>query len=158
LKRNIAFILLLTQMYFLMGMGRVPLVSDQKCALCGREVHHDMFANLTFKNGESEPACCLQCAITYEKQTGKKAEYITVTDYYSHETVDSQKAFFVIRSNISPCCNKEILRIPNGNALMLKYDRCLPSIIAFENKDNATKFMTEHGGTLETIQDIRSSD
>ena len=158
MRRTLSIILLLTQLAFLSGMGKVPLLfSNKNCSLCGREVHEDMAANLTFKDGESATACCLECAMRYEAQTGKRAKDISVTDFYSAKVIDSKNAFFVTGSNLSPCCKKDIMRAPEGQALYLKYDRCLPSIIAFEKKEDAMKYMTEHGGTSKTLSEIRES-
>lgn len=103
----------------------------------------------TKTNGKVE-ACCPQCATHYEEDTGDKVLDMLVTDYYTGKLIDSKNAFYVIGGNLSPCCRQKLERSKSGEIFQTDYDRCLPTIIAFETRKNALKYLRVHGGKIAT--------
>jgi len=107
----------------------------------------------TESNGEIE-ACCPQCAIHYEEEENDKVLEMTITDYYSGMMVDSEDAFYVKGGDLSPCCKVDVKRSQSGESFQKAYDRCLPTVISFENRKNALKYLKKHGGIISTFSMI----
>jgi hypothetical protein len=122
------------------------------CPICLRHEHSD--AEVEFR-AEGEPpakACCLKCALTHERQSGKKVTILSVTDHATGRPLDPASAFFVVGSNVSPCTHP----MPPGEVPQeVRWDRCLPSILAFPAQETADAFRVEHGGQVRRFEEIR---
>ena len=155
-KKVLLRLFLISQVLLLSGMGSLPNQKPEKCALCGRDVHKITETLVTLEEGKNEKACCVKCALKYQAQSSKKDLSIKVTDFNTGEVVESEKAFYVVGSDITPCCSQKVIYDQTKTPLVLCYDRCLPSVIAFKAKEGAIKFMKEHGGRILTFNELET--
>lgn len=142
------FVLAMTGAWYLLA-GRPP----QYCQLSGRPIHPNM-RTVVVVNGKRLYACCTRCALTEERQTGKRIAIVGVTDYLSGRGIEADKAYFVDGSQVEPCsvpaANREEGRTPYVRA----FDRCSPSLIAFDKESDARAFVAQHGGTVTRLSDL----
>lgn len=155
-KNRLLQIFLISQVLLLSGMGFLPNQKPEKCALCGRDVHKSTETLVSFEEGKKEKACCVKCALKYESQNSKKALSLEVTDFDTGEIIQAENAFYVSGSDFTPCCNKKVIFDERKTPLVLCYDRCLPSIIAFKTKDGALKFAEKHGGKVLSFKELKT--
>jgi len=157
-KNALLQIFLISQVLLLSGMGFLPNQKPEKCALCGRDVHEITKTLVTFEEGKDEKACCIKCALKYEAQSSKKDLSIKVADFNTGEIVESEKAFYVVGSDITPCSSQKVMIDQTKTQFVLCYDRCLPSVIAFKGKVKALEFIEEHGGKILTFKEIETAE
>lgn len=128
-----------------------------QCALCEREIHPHMQVSVT-RDSVPIKTCCMSCALTYKNQT-KNVQILTATDFLTDAQLEPDKAFYVVQSDVSPCTHdrkiQKVVREPNS-ALYECYDRCEPSILAFQKKADAETFQNEHGGRLLQFSQLNS--
>jgi hypothetical protein len=126
-----------------------------QCPLCERVIHQHMQVSITH-NSLPMKTCCMSCALTYKAQV-KNVEIKAATDFLSNESIDPQKAFYVVGSDVSPCTQdpkvQKFIREPHA-VLHACYDRCEPGILAFKNNSEATSFVKTHGGQLQSFDQL----
>ena len=103
--------------------------------------------------GETE-ACCLSCALTYGRQTSKSITIVSVTDHENGQALEPEKATFVVGSNVSPCTHAMMHVDTEGAPSPVRWDRCLPSILAFSSRESGEEFRARHGGQLRTLAEL----
>ena len=126
------------------------------CAFCGRQVHADMQVAFQKENEETvRMACCLRCVITEAEQTGDRIRVLWVSDYVSHDRLKPDKAICLVGSTINSDSGPPV-EVPGSRREQseLKWDRCLPSVIAFRKRDEALKFQQRAGGDIQTFRDL----
>ena len=127
-------------------VGCVP--RPEHCWVCQREIHSSVRAVLTLADGKRVVACCPRCALHYREEPGNRVRSITVTDYAGGETLPLQKAFLVEGSDETPCVHRGPMTDASGQPMQVCFDRCMPSLIAFQDAREARSFMADHGGQL----------
>ncbi len=125
------------------------------CQLSGRPIHPHMLTVVRI-GGKKLYACCARCALTYERQTGKPVEIVSVTDYVSGQKIDARKAWFIDGSRVEPCCLPAVQREGGRTPYIRLFDRCSPSLIAFARQDQARSFITRNGGKLTTLNKLEN--
>jgi len=131
-------------------------LAPTRCVLSDRPIQPGMAVRIDVEDGgPSGDACCLACAITYGRQTGKAVRVRSVTDYISHERVRPDKAVYVVGSKVRHCAGPPI-DVPAGRrqAHMQSWDRCLPTVTAFAHREDAERFQKEGGGTIQTFAEF----
>ncbi len=126
------------------------------CAFCGRQVHADMQVAFQKENEDTVPmACCLRCVITEAEQKGSSIRVLWVTDYITHERLRPDEAAYLVGSTINSDSGP-LLETPwsRREQSELKWDRCLPSVIAFGKRDEALKFQQRAWGDIQTFRDL----
>ena len=125
------------------------------CPICQRHEHGDSVVRLQAEGERVIEVCCLSCALNYGRQTSKAVTILSVTDHDSGKPLDPDRATFVVGSEVSPCTHGvEQMRL-EGEALPVRWDRCLPSILAFSSPESAAAFRAQHGGHLRTLQELK---
>ena len=113
----------------------IEVPQDAKCPVCGMFVakYPKWVAQIVFEDahkhyfdGVKDMMKFYFNPTKYHAHSDEKISQINVTDYYSLESIDGKKAFYVIGSNIYG---------PMGEEL-----------IPFKKEDEAKKFMTDHFG------------
>jgi hypothetical protein len=145
----------LSAVFFALGAAWyfIHMRPPEYCQLSGRLIHPHMLTSVRV-NGKKLYACCARCALTYEQQTGKQVEIISVTDYISGQQIDAHKAYFVSDSQVEPCSSPSLQREEGGIPYFRLFDRCSPSLIAFALQDQARAFVDERGGALTTLNEL----
>jgi hypothetical protein len=108
--------------------------------------------------GKSGDACCLRCAVSYAMQTHRTVRILSVSDYYTRRRLRPGDAVYVVGSDVKLCSGPPVDAPGNrSECLVLSWNRCDPSIIAFASKAEAEQFRNEHGGQVETFRQIARS-
>ncbi|MGB7291727.1 MAG: hypothetical protein WBD99_06125 [Thermodesulfobacteriota bacterium] len=124
------------------------------CPFCYVKMPHDARV-MVLVEGESAPkmACSITCVLNYHRTTGKEIKFLRVSDFYSGKFLNPQKAFYVVGSNVNPF-DKYLhsnlaseLRVPS----YLDWSRYTPTVLAFATKEDAEKFIKDHGGRIATF-------
>ncbi len=126
------------------------------CPFCLRHEHKESLVKFRADGGRVTEACCLSCALNYGRQTHKTVTIVSVTDHQSGKPIDPDTASFVVGSDVTPCTHvHEAMRVgPQREAFPVRWDRCLPSILAFGSSESAEAFRSEHGGRLRSLHDL----
>ncbi len=122
------------------------------CPVCLRHEHSDSVVKFRAQGEAPTEACCLSCALSYGRQTGKPVTIVAVTDHLTAKPIDPSTAYFVIGSEVSPCTHAMPMENP---APAVHWDRCLPSILAFSSAEAAEKFSAQYGGRLRRLEELR---
>jgi hypothetical protein len=131
------------------------LVYGDRCVLSGRVIHPGMAVRVAVEGGRQGRACCLRCAITEAEQTGKKVTVLSVTDFDTGKPLSPRDAIYVVGSNINMCTGPPFEASSGRHeCVILGWDRCSPSALAFANADEAQAFQQAHGGGIETFAQV----
>lgn len=122
--------------------------SEHYCSLCNRSLVANTKFIIKLKNGKIMKACCPQCGLRYYDKNKDKVVEIYATDFVSLKLIDAFKAYYVIGSEYHECCKKSSFIGENKEIYEICYDRCLPSLVAFEKKGEAKRFIEKYGGRI----------
>lgn len=127
------------------------------CPFCLRHEHKESVVKFQAEGEGVTEACCLSCALNYGRQTHKAVTIVSVTDHESRKPLDPSTATFVVGSDVSPCTHlHDTMQVgPQREAFPVRWDRCMPNILAFAARDSAEAFRTEHGGRLRSLQELK---
>lgn len=124
------------------------------CPFCLRAEHAEARVVIEAEGERPRDACCMSCALSYQRQTGKRIRVLSVTDHRTHQVIDPVDAAFIIGSDESPC-QHDMIRLGEEKSVdEVRWDRCLPSILAFGSRDQASAFQAEHGGAVRTLTEL----
>ncbi|MBP1687061.1 MAG: NosL [Deltaproteobacteria bacterium] len=126
------------------------------CPFCLRHEHKESVVKFRADGGRVTDACCLSCALNYGRQMHKAVTIVSVTDHESGQPIDPKTATFVVGSDVTPCTHvHEAMRVgPQREAFPVRWDRCLPSILAFPSTAAADTFRAQHGGRVRTLEEL----
>lgn len=122
------------------------------CPVCLRHEHRDSVVTFRAEGEEPTEACCLSCALSYGRQTGKPVTIVAVTDHVTGKPIDPSRAYFVIGSDVSPCTHAMPAEEPQP---AVRWDRCLPSILAFSSREAAETFSEQYGGRRRRLEELK---
>jgi hypothetical protein len=123
------------------------------CELSGRPIHSNM-RTVVEVDGKRLQACCARCALTLASQTDQPVHILEVTDYASGRTLKADKAWFVDGSQVQVCAMPRGKLNGERQAYERLFDRCVPSLIAFAQEDEARAFMAKYGGSLKRLDEL----
>ena len=106
---------------------------SKDCLMCFRPVTPHLLYSLTLADGSQHFACCPHCGLWAHLLKKDQVSMITTTDFLSGRPHPAQNSFFLIKSEISPCCQ--------------------PSILTFDDKGLAARFQTGFGGIITGMAD-----
>lgn len=157
-RLTIAFAaILMAGALFVSGCDRVESwMYPDRCALSGRPIRPGMGAVVRIE-GKDAPvkACCLRCAVNYARETGKKLRVLSVTDYVSRKQVSPGTAFYLSGSGLAPCAGPRIdTPATRRESSTQVWDRCMPSVVAFANHEDALRVQEAEDGTLQTFGEL----
>jgi hypothetical protein len=118
------------------------------CRACGREIHSEWAFMLGLKNGKQERLCCAKCGILEQLQMQPQVASAIATDYATGRSVQAEKAVYLWNSDLEHCAMPQKREWADPRPMDLTFDRCFPSLVAFESRDEAARFKADHGGTL----------
>ncbi|HEV8130941.1 MAG TPA: hypothetical protein VGQ81_06800 [Acidobacteriota bacterium] len=145
--RRIAVIVLLSALVALLSyryLGR----SHTACQICDRPIHAETYFRIQQVDGESEDVCCPRCAVRYLKNRPKIDRSLSVSDFKTQVLIPAQGAIYVEDSDVHPCSSEVSRREITGAEYEKVWDRCLPSLVAFQDRVDAEDFRRCHGGRL----------
>jgi hypothetical protein len=130
--------------------------SRASCAVCGRAECRALAFRVEYEDGASQETCCARCASHAVAQEKDRAvARLEARDFATGKRVDARSAVYVEGSDVEHCSAPKAERGSQGCCMEMAYDRCLPSLIAFERREAASAFIEEHGGRLKSFADLR---
>jgi hypothetical protein len=124
------------------------------CPICLRREHKDSMVKFQAEGERVMQACCLSCALTYGRQTHKKVTILSVTDHNTGKDLSPEHAVFVVGSDVSPCTHTMAHMGAEKQEYPVRWDRCLPSILAFPSAAAAEAFRAQHGGRVRMLDEL----
>lgn len=125
------------------------------CSVCHRPEHSDSLVKAKPEGESAFDACCLSCVLSYQRQTGKTVRVLSVTEHETGRAIDPRGATFLVGSEVSPCQHDMVHFGDDKSMADIRWDRCLPSILAFASHDEAEAFRGRHGGELRTLEEMQ---
>ncbi len=147
---------------FALGIGGYVVVSRAlreraaRCQVCARPIHRGQMFVLHMSDGKRERLCCPRCGLHARLRTPERVRAAWATDLPSGRLIEAERAIYVEGSDVMTCCRPAPLREP-GIVYERHWDRCLPSLIAFERESDARAFQAEHGGRVLTYAESLAS-
>jgi hypothetical protein len=125
------------------------VLPSHQCEICGRPVHAAHYSSVVLKSGRHIEACCARCALHYEHNLPGQIARLQVADNASGKGIEARGAIYVEGSDVTMCtiAAESVPREP-GVEYDLKFDRCLPSLVAFREESDARDFQRMHGGRV----------
>jgi hypothetical protein len=129
------------------------------CEICGRGITRQVEFRIETTHGTIH-ACCPSCAMHYVMNHPGEARKELATDFNSGRLVPARSAYYDIGGDVQYCTahKSPLERTPMG-VEERTYDRCLPVLVAFANKDEAEAYREKHGGLVvtydEALRDVR---
>lgn len=120
-----------------------------------------MRAVLKLADGHEVTTCCARCVLHDGENRDAPVRDIVVTDYATGRALSFDSAFLVEGSDVTPCLEHHLVTEDTRVPIPLCYDRCSPSLIAFDRAGTSRSFVAAHGGTLHppgTFPSLSASD
>jgi hypothetical protein len=115
--------------------------TSEVCYACQRGVHAHS-KTVAEAGGRAHLFCCPACALSqHAKITG-------LTSFATSAALAPDNAWVVRGSDVNMCVRTQELIGADKRAADLRYDRCLPGILAFARREEAARFAAEHGGEV----------
>ena len=124
-----------------------------RCDVCDRLIHEGT-RTVALVDGVHEEFCCPSCALTLVRQQDGRLELSSVADFETAKALRPEEAWFVIGSEVNICIREQPLVGPQKELSYPDFDRCSPSILAFDSEEAAHRFAEEHGGQVTRWQDL----
>lgn len=129
--------------------------SDQSCGACRRPVHSHM-KTVAMVDGKRGVYCCLACALSEQQQSGRRVQVVETTDFLSNNPLNPENSYVVRNSDVNPCLQHHPAVGENNQPLEALFDRCTPSVLAFQDQKEARAFASQHGGQVLRFSDFAS--
>jgi len=129
------------------------LGSSPSCDVCYRPMHEETYYRIHLASEKSMDFCCPRCGLRFQegRRDVVRAE---ATDFYAKVRVDADKAFYVENSLVHLCSHSPVQDDRSGTQYEVAWDRCLPSLIAFESRAAARAFQAQNGGVIKTYEEL----
>jgi hypothetical protein len=127
--------------------------SAQSCKACTRAVHPHM-KTVAMVDGKRSVYCCPACALSAHQQSGKQVQVVELTDFLSNGPLKPESSYVVRNSDVNPCLQHHPAVGENNQPLEPHFDRCSPSVLAFQDQRSAGAFASEHGGQVLKFSDF----
>ena len=135
--------------YVYRELGAEPI-----CDVCYRPLHPATYYKITLENGDTKRTCCPRCGLRFQKGRNDVAA-VETADFNSGKRLDAKDAYYVENSDVHLCCSEQrVEEDRTGMQYELAWDRCLPSLVAFEKKGSAQAFSADHGGRIRTYAEL----
>lgn len=141
-------------LFVLVQSGRIA-TGNPLCFVCQRPLHPSQTYIVLSQNGRERRACCPRCGLRFAIESGQKPSQ--ATDFSNGKLIAAETASYLEGSDLMQCCASATMRADSGMICDMHYDRCLPSLVAFANLQNARTYQQEHGGRLLDLAGARAS-
>lgn len=130
--------------------------SQPLCDFCRMPVPAQTAATVTVA-GVRHQVCDPRCALTHQSQTGAPTTLVGVTDFDTGQPLAPEQAVFLSGSDTTPDVGRESPRDP-ADPMYREWHRCLPSVLAFADREAAERFRARHGGVIQTLAELGYAD
>jgi hypothetical protein len=132
-------------LFYLVQSGRLA-AGNPLCSVCNRPLHPAQKFLVASKDGKDHPACCPRCGLRFAIEN--KGRSTRATDFNSGKWISAESAYYLEGSDVMECCGSSTMRADAGMLCEMHYDRCMPSLVAFAEKNAAEDFQRQHGGRI----------
>jgi hypothetical protein len=132
-------------LFYLVQSGRLA-AGNPVCSVCKRPLHPAQTYVVVTKNGKKHPSCCPRCGLRFAIEN--KAKATKATDFSNGKRINPESAYYVEGSDVMECCGSSTMRADGGLLCEMHYDRCMPSLVTFAEKETAENFQRQHGGRI----------
>lgn len=77
-----------------------------------------------------------------------------MADYATKQVFTASDAYFVEDSEVHACAHSRVHEDRSGTQYQVAWDRCLPSLVAFDSRDTAEDFRKARGGEIKTYDEL----
>jgi hypothetical protein len=123
------------------------------CQLCTRPIHRETAFSIAV-DSRRVWACCPRCGLSIVRDAGDRPTRAHATDYATGRLVPAEACVYVEGADAMPCCSPNVIvgdeKFPTAKC----YDRCFPSVIAFEKAADAADYAAHHGGTIVSFETL----
>ena len=114
---------------------RIPHAGQQMdtCLVCLRPVTQHLLYGLTLSTGEQCFACCPHCGLSAHLRHKENITSAMTADFISGRPHPAHRSHYLMGSSAAPCCT--------------------PSILSFENDEQARRFQSGFGGKVGSLQE-----
>ena len=110
-----------------------PVQPMDTCLVCRRPVSQHLLYGISLSSGEQYFACCPHCGLSAHQRYKGTITSAMTADFISGRPHPAHRSFFLMGSVAAPCCN--------------------PSILTFENEEQARNFQHGFGGRIGSLKD-----
>jgi hypothetical protein len=136
------------------GLYTYSVRNPATCDVCRRPMHHETLYRIHLRDGSQQETCCPRCGLRFQ-QNRDDVTRVEVADFDARGMIDARTAFYVEASAVHLCCAEEMARRDaEGGQYVLAWDRCMPSLVAFRNREAAERFRREKGGLLKNYAQL----
>lgn len=118
------------------------------CQICQRNIPKQTAFRMDTGEG-SITACCPACALHYMLSHADDVRKALATDFNSGRMIPATTAYYDEGGNVQYCTamHPPVERGTQG-VTMRVYDRCLPTLVAFQTTQAAEAYRQQHGGRV----------
>ena len=131
----------------------------ESCDVCRRETCLGIRFEVEFRHGGRKKLCCPRCASHVVAQAGGMGNVtrLTAHDFETGGRLDALSALYLDGSDVRHCKIQppERGRTEDGCCTVLEMDRCQPSLLAFRTREAAEAVARNHGGVVQTFDELR---
>ena len=130
--------------------------SASRCAVCDRAECRNMVFSIHFSSGKTVETCCPRCGLHFIASQHAPVASLAVRSFDTGSLLDARRAFYVEGSSLTPCSSAKqgLPKDERGCCANPVYDRCLPSLLAFETRSKAESFAREFGGFARVFSEL----
>ena len=115
------------------GRAIHPVQPVDTCLVCRRPVSQHLLYGISLSSGEQYLACCPHCGLSAHQRHKETVSSAMTADFITGRPHPAHRSFFLMGSVAAPCCN--------------------PSILTFENEEQARNFQQGFGGSIGSLKD-----
>jgi hypothetical protein len=125
------------------------------CEVCKRVIHTETSFRIARPDGKRRAVCCPRCGLIAVMQSGGQA--LDAIDFSTKKRIGAAEAIYLEGSDIMECCTGTGFRSDEGAYQKIEYDRCMPSLLAFAQREDAETVRQKHGGIILSFEEARQS-
>ena len=118
------------------------------CQICQRNIPRQTAFRMDTGDG-TITACCPACALHYMLHHPDGVRQALATDFNSGRMIPAATAYYDDGGDVQYCTamHPPVERGPQGVSMRV-YDRCLPTLVAFQTPQEAEAYQQQHGGRV----------
>ena len=127
------------------------------CQVCGRGISAKTAYEIETASGTVH-ACCPACAMHFMLNEPGSVRKSWATDFNTGKPIPASNAYYDSGGDTQYCTahHPPVERGTEGVTVRV-YDRCLPTLVAFSNRDEADAYQRQHGGRVVTYEEALAS-
>lgn len=152
-KRTLIALVVLTLLGWAGRYVYLELQEKAVCSICHRAMHEQTAFRIQLRDRSTKEVCCPRCGLHFMKERDDVAA-AEAKDFHTGERLSARNAFYVEGSSVHPCCGDMAEMDRSGVRYDLAWDRCLPSLIAFNSREAAEAFRKQKGGVIKLYEEL----